>query len=82
MLKGQFAFRKWITNDQKLQLFIDVKENENIVQNSTYGKVLGLHWFTENDSFKYNFTNITNLGEELPTTTRNILKSALCFTSH
>ena len=46
LLKGQFASRKWITNDQKLQRFIDAKENENIVENGTYRKVLGLHWFT------------------------------------
>ena len=67
MLKGQFALRKWVTNDQELQVFIDAKEKENIVENGTYRKVLGLHWFTENGSFEYNFTDIIKLPEELPT---------------
>ena len=35
-LKGQFALRKWVINDQKLQTFIEAKENENIVQNSYF----------------------------------------------
>ena len=50
------------------------KENENIVQNGTHLKVLGLHWFTKRDSFEYNFTDINILAEELPITKRNILK--------
>ena len=79
MLKGQFALRKWITNDQKLQRFIDAKENENIEENSSYRKVLGLQWFTENDSFEYGFTDIIKLAEELPTTKRNILRISATF---
>lgn len=43
---------------KNLQLFIDAKENKGIAQNGTYRKVLGLHWFTENDNFKHNFTDI------------------------
>ena len=43
LLKGQFVLRKWITNEQKLQLFIDAKENENIVKN---GKIWESDGFT------------------------------------
>ena len=43
LLKGQFALRKLVTNYQKLQLFIDAKENENIAQNGNYRKLLGFY---------------------------------------
>ena len=79
MLKGQFALRKWITNDQTLQRFVDAKENENIIENGTYLKVLGLHGCTENDSFEYDFTDIIKLAEELPTPKRNILRISVMF---
>ena len=79
MLKDQFALRKWITNDQTLQSFVDAKENENIIENGTYLKVLGLHGCTENDSFEYDFTDIIKLAEELPTTKRNILRISVMF---
>ena len=62
-----------------MQRSICAKENENIVENSTYWKVLGLHWFTENDSFDYNFTGIIKLAEELPTIQRNILWISAMF---
>ena len=51
----------------KRTFFIDVKENENIVQNGTYRKLLDLHWFAENVTFEYNFTDIIKLEEVLPT---------------
>ena len=41
--------------------------------------MLGLHWFTENDSFEYNFTNNIKLEKELPTTKGNILKISAMF---
>ena len=40
LLEGHFALRKWVTNDRKLQVFMDAKENENTVQNGIYRKVL------------------------------------------
>ena len=82
LLKGQFALRKQITNDQNVQLFIDAKENENFLQNGTYLKVLGLHCFTENDTFEYNFTDIIILAEVLPTAKSNILKISAIFYGH
>ena len=82
LLKGQFALWKQITNDQNVQLFIDAKENENILQNGTYRKVLGFHCFTENDTFEYNFTDIIILAEVLPTAKSNILKISAIFYGH
>lgn len=47
--------------------------------------MLGLHRFTENDTFEYNFTDIvrldyfTRLAELLPTAKSNILKISAMF---
>ena len=62
-----------------LQRFIDANETENIVENGTYRKVLGLHWFIENDSFEYDFTDSIKSAEELPTAKRNILSFSAMF---
>ena len=59
--------------------FYRCKGNWNIVGNGAYRKVSGLHWFTENDSFEYDFTDSIKSAEELPTTKRNILRFSAMF---
>ena len=90
-----FDLRKWVTNDSKLQNFLDSQENsEAKILNETditfskeqfgptknsYKKVLGLEWDIQNDEIVFQFEPFICLVKSLTPTKRNVLKVCASF---
>ena len=63
-----FHWNKWKTNNLKLREFISDSKSNKI------SKVLGILWDENNDTFVYDFKEISELAHSLPLTKRNLLK--------
>ena len=74
---GGFKLRKWNTNCERLQDFINNDTKEAIAENCIK-KILGLDWDITSDEFIFYFTDI-NTGSNLPLTKRNVLKPSSMF---
>ena len=75
---GGFELRKWNTNCERLQDFINNDTKEAIHENCIK-KILGLDWNITSDEFKFYFTDIINVATNLPVTKRNVLKLSPMF---
>jgi hypothetical protein len=69
-LEGNLNVRKWRTNNEKLQEFINKKENNNIGDQ----KVLGITWDEKKDNFIINLENYVKEAEKYKVTKRNVLR--------
>ena len=72
-------FRKWRTNDTRLQKRLDDNEGVNRPESNldakVKAKVLGVDWDVESDVIRANIREAYQKGRDLPATKRNILKS-------
>ena len=75
---GGFELRKWNTNCEHLQDFINNDTKEAIDENCIK-KILGLDWNITSDEFMFYFTDIINTASNLPITKRNVLKLSSMF---
>ena len=78
LLMGGFELRKWNTNCERLQDFINNDTKEAIHENCIK-KILGLNWNITSDEFMFYFTDIINAATSLPVTKRNVLKLPSMF---
>ena len=74
-LEANFNFRRWRTNDRKLQRFIQFQENKSIVkpEGNDCHKVLGIPWNNE-DEFVIDASSYVKEVDILLPTKRNILR--------
>ena len=74
-LEANFNFRRWRTNDRKLQRFIQFQENKSIVkpEGNDCHKVLGIPWNNE-DEFVIDASSYVKDVDTLLPTKRNILR--------
>ncbi|XP_057297885.1 uncharacterized protein LOC130628870 [Hydractinia symbiolongicarpus] len=82
MKEGGFNLRKWATNNNELQTFIDKIENVNSEPNSdktVNPKVLGIEWDIDRDILVYRFDELLKRAKELFPTKRNILRISASF---
>ena len=77
LMRG-FELRKWNTNCERLQDFINNDTKEAIDENCIK-KILGLDWNITSDEFIFYFTDIINTASNLPVTKRNVLKLSPVF---
>ena len=78
---GGFELRKWNTNCERLQNFINNDTKEAIDENCVK-EILGLDWNITSYEFIFYFTDIINTANNLLVTKRNVLKlSAMIFDS-
>ena len=75
---GGFELRKWNTNCEHLQDFINNDTKEAIDENCIK-KILGLDWNITSDELVFYFTGIINTASNLPITKRNVLKLSSMF---
>ena len=75
---GGFELRKWNTNCERLQDFINNDTKEAIDENCIK-KILGLDWNITSDEFIFYFTDIFITASNLPVTKRNVLKLSSMF---
>ena len=75
---GGFELRKWNTNCEHLQDFINNDTKEAIDENCIK-KILGLDWNITSDEFIFYFTDIINTASNLSVTKRNVLKLSSMF---
>ena len=68
---GGFELRKWNTNCERLQDFINNDTKEAIHENCIK-KILGLNWNITSDEFMFYFTDNINAATNLPVTKRNV----------
>ena len=75
---GGFELRKWNTNCERLQDFINNDTKEAIDENCIK-KILGLDWNITSDEFIFYFTDIVNTASNLSGMKRNVLKLSFMF---
>ena len=71
LLMGGFELRKWNTNCERLQDFIN-KDTKEAINENCIKKILGLDWNITSVEFLFYFTDIIHTAKNLPFTKRNV----------
>ena len=70
LMRG-FELRKWNTNCERLQDFIN-KDTKEAINENCIKKILGLDWNITSVEFLFYFTDIIHTAKNLPFTKRNV----------